>query len=272
MKNYVKSFTWVILILVVLTLGLVIVVQAGGSPRLRVAHAVADGTNADIYIDNKLLYRDIPYKNVSGYQVLASGEHNVKVLPSGVGAETPPVVQGKFPFANDQDYTMIAIGRIGGFELALFTDNNKAPEAVNVKILVIHVALNLPAIDVCLADRNECLVANLGFKNTSEYYVMAPGTYNFVVRQSGTNNVILSKSDSKFSSGVVYTLFIMGVGPTESGLKIVKSTDGGSPPDQPPINGAFLSPEALMVVVVAGLILLTGVGLVGWRLARRKRV
>jgi hypothetical protein len=265
MKVYVKFFIRITLLVGMLTLSLSLAARAGGNPRLRVVHAIANGPNADIYVDNQLIFNNIAYQKVADYQLVGAGQHKIKVVSAGAGTENPPfAIEGTFDFTNDQDYTLVAMGATASPELDLFKDNNKAPDAGKVKIRVIQAVSNLPVVNGCIAGRPECIVNNLPFRNASNYYVGGPGNYTIEVRETASNNVLYSKPEVNFEGSRVYTLFIMGLWPQPADLKIVKSTDWvTSPPTSE--TGAFLSPEALLVVMaVVGIILLAGGSFI-WR-------
>jgi hypothetical protein len=271
MKYNTKYSGLVIMMLFVLIIGAAATAQAQGNPRLRLAHASPDAPAADIYLDNDLFFPNVPFANVTAYHALSVGDHRVRVFIAGTPPQNQAIIDHPFGFGANQDYTMVAMGQVGGIVLQLFPDDNRTPDAGRAKIRIIHAAPKLQTVNVCLVELNQCVVNDLAFTKASGYTAVTAGSYNVQLRRPGTNDVLLASS-LRFEDRFVYTLFVMGISQTEQGLKIVPGVDASPPPVLPPDTGALLSPMALFIVVITMVsLIIVGVGGVwAWRRSRTK--
>ncbi len=267
MKRYFKPIIRLILPLLILSIAWGVVAQAGGSPRVRVMHASPDAPPADIYLDGQRVFANLGYEAVSSYQAVTAGTRRLKVLAAGTDSNAPGVVEADLPFAEGQDYTLVAMGNLQQLEIRQFSDNNTPPEGANkARLRFIHASPDLPAVDVCVTGTNNCLVSNLSFKNATGYALPDVGTYTLGVRRTGSNEMVYT-SVVNLTNGEVYTIFLIGTNDPAKPYKFVMSTDARWEPTQPPTNGAFLSPTALTIVIVVLAILMVG----GWFTWQRLR-
>ncbi len=272
-KSYIKPFVQVAFCLLIgLTLAGV-VVQAGESPRLRVVHASPNAPNADIYVSGNRVFSDVPFSRVSEYELLAAANHTIRVLPAGAESGTPPVIEATLSFVDDQDYTLVAVGRVENLQpWQLVDENNILPQAGEARVRLIHASPDAPAVDICLAGTDDCWVTNLTFKNTSGYISLGAGSYNVDLRRNDSKEVIRNQPDVRFDEGEIYSVFVMGLLEGEPGLQFIRTVDAAHspppppPPPQPPETGAFLSPTALAVLTMS--ILLSAV-VVFWIVRRQ---
>jgi len=271
MKYKAKYSGLVIMMLFVLAIGATITAQAQGNPRLRLVHASPDAPAADVYVDNDLFFQNIPFTNVTAYRTLTAGEHRIRIFVAGTPPQGQAVIDATFSFGGNQDYTMVAMGQVGGIALQLFPDDNRTPNAGQAKIRIIQASPNLQPVNVCLVELNQCVTNDLAFKNASGYTAVSTGSYNVQLRPPGTNEVLFT-SNFGFEDRFVYTLFIMGLWQAEPGLRIISGVDATPPPVLPPVTGALLSPTALLIVVVAvvSLIIVFVGGIWAWRHSRIK--
>ncbi|MBN1994126.1 MAG: DUF4397 domain-containing protein [Anaerolineae bacterium] len=268
MQIFVKRFIPLTLFLW-LVLGLAVVAQTAGSPRLRGVHASSNAPNGDIYLDNfdsGPFFQNVSYRTVTGYRSVSSpGDHTVILLPAGVSPEDPRKGQVGFSFAEGRDYTVVAMGLLENLELRKFDDDNRPPEAGKTHFRVIHASPDTPPVNICLTNQSDCFVRDLHFGNPSGYYKWSAGTYNLDVRDASTGGILYIANNLNLENGVIYTLFIMGLLHGEPNLEVVVTPDEIRPPPEPPVNGAFLSPTLLILMAVIVTALLGGVGFFAWQ-------
>ena len=271
MSSYSKFVIRSILLSIIFIVALVGTAYAGGDPRFRVMNAAPDSPPADIYLDGAKIISNLGYKGVSGYQAVTPGTHRIKVTQAGAGPDAPGVIESDLSFADGQDYTLVAMGRLEGLEFRQFKDDNNPPEGANkAKVRFIHTAMDLGAVDVCGTGQTNCFVTNLTYTNATSYALPDAGTYSLDLRQTGTSNLVKTFPNVRFEKGEVYTIYIVGLVNGSKPLEIVLSTDARWEPQQPPVTGAFLSPTAQVVVLGIFLGLLAGAWLV-WRQVSKLR-
>ena len=262
MKTQLKRFSPIILAILAVCLMGVVSVRAQGGARVRVVHAWPGPQNLDIYFEGNLLFPGLPYGGVSGYTPVPAGNQVVRVLPAGVSLGNPPLIEPTFSFADGRDHTLLILPN----EIQPLEDDNSLPEPGQARIRIIHASPDAPALDICRAGTGECIFTNLTFRSNTGYLTLEAATYNIDIRQTGTNTVLLNISDLRLADQGVYSAFIVGFFQGSPGLQLLTGIpDTGQPPPLPPTTGAFLSPPALILVMIVGL------GLAGgfW-LARRR--
>jgi hypothetical protein len=271
MRLYSKSIIRLILILIIFAIALVGTAHAGGDPRLRVMNGAPDAPPADVYLDGARIISNLGYKAVSGYHALTPGTHRIKVTQAGAGPDAPAVIESDLSFVDGEDYTLVAMGQLQGLEFRQFRDDNTPPEGADKsKVRFIHTSMDLGAVDVCGTGHTSCFVTNLSYTNATSYALPDTGIYSLDLRQTGTNNLVKTFPNVRFNRGEVYTIFIVGMVNGSKPLEIVMSTDARWEPTQPPVNGAFLSPTAQ--VVVFGIFLgLVAAGWLAWRQVAKLR-
>ena len=101
-------------------------------------------------------------------------------------------------------------------QLGLFflTDSISQPAAGKATLRFINVSPDAPAVDLAVKD-SAAFVVNKGFKGFSSFIPKTGGqTYNFEIRQHGTNTVLTTLSGVALNSGLVYTIWLHGLANT----------------------------------------------------------
>ena len=98
--------------------------------------------------------------------------------------------------------------------LFLVTDSISKPAAGKATLRFINVSPDAPAVDLAVKD-SAAFVTNKGFKGFSSFIPKTGDqTYNFEIRQHGTNTVLTTLSGVTLNSGLVYTIWLHGLANT----------------------------------------------------------
>jgi len=98
--------------------------------------------------------------------------------------------------------------------LFLVTDSISKPAAGKATLRFINVSSDAPAVDLAVKD-SAAFVTNKGFKGFSSFIPKTGDqTYNFEIRQHGTNTVLTTLSGVTLNSGLVYTIWLHGLANT----------------------------------------------------------
>ncbi|MCB0163895.1 MAG: DUF4397 domain-containing protein [Anaerolineae bacterium] len=283
--------------LVIQILGIFLLLLAVGSslsyadqrPRLRVVHAATGLQNIDIYVNDLLFFDNIDFQFISDYTPVDAGERTIKVRPAGVSPEDPTMREVTEAYSTDQEYTIMVAGRIRGIDYWRLTDDNRLPGDGTSKVRIVHAATYTPTAEFCLGD----VCRTLAFKETSDYFLLDPGLYQPRIRLNGVEMTSLNAPPLELVNNSVHTVFMIGqLQDQPTALRLLYTLDAGEhqipsypmpfppgasrppggdqpagpPPIYPPVTGAFLSPQAIGVLIGAALILL---GCVGFWVARR---
>lgn len=98
--------------------------------------------------------------------------------------------------------------------LFLVTDSISKPASGKATLRFINVSPDAPAVDLAVKD-SAAFVTNKGFKGFSSFIPKTGGqTYNFEIRQHGTNKVLATLLGVTLNSGLVYTIWLHGLANT----------------------------------------------------------
>lgn len=175
-------------------------------PRLRAVNASLRVPVADIYLGDRLYFRNIYFSNISNYVPVDGGKKDVRVRPTGV-VDSPPISEREWEFKDDRDYTMLILSTPGGMDRPwVFEDNNKGvllPGETRVRL--VHASLDMPALQICVGEVCEILA----YRETSDYLTIKQGTYSLVLRPAGNDAIEPVVLPVTFSAGEVYTVFVL---------------------------------------------------------------
>lgn len=168
--------------------------------RVRAAHLSPDAPNVDVLVDGNAVLTDVPFKAVSGYLLLNSGEYQIDVNVTGTAntvlSATPDLEPGDV-------FTLAAVNFVASLEALLISDDLSAPETGNAHVRVVHASPDAPNVDVYV-DGAEVLT-DVPFKAVSDYLPVAAGDRNLQVNATGTNATVIDVTPT-LEDGGIYTV------------------------------------------------------------------
>ena len=220
--------------------------------QVRVAHLSPDAPNVDVYVNGGVALTDVPFQAISAYLPLAAGSYDITVYATGT--TTNPVIDENLSFVSGKAYTVAATGLLNGsgdqaFAPAVYEDDLTA-DTGKARVRLLHASPDAPNVDITLTD-GTVLLANVPFRQASNYLPVDPGTYDLQVRVAGTETVALSFGGVPLSGGAVLTVVANGL-LSDASLNAIAAADvtGENPPriDLPAataqIRVGHLSPDA----------------------------
>lgn len=277
-KSYIQLS--LILLMVFVFFGIIVRADSHNQPRVRIAHVAPGISNVDVYVEGTISFRDVFYRYISDYIPVKLGDENVDIEVRLTGPRSAETVGGNVPhtLSADQDYTFVVAGTLNHIERWRLDDNNELPGTGTSKVRIVHASLDTPSAEICLTDVCHTLV----FKQSSDYFLMDPGTYHPTVRLNGTEKVFIKVPPLLLQNNGVHTIFLVGQIDGPLGLQLLYTYDAGEladtypPPDHPfgngpggvnppaplypPVTGTFLSLRAIEMIVGTVLILVGGIG------------
>jgi hypothetical protein len=152
------------------------VFAAGNPAYMRIAHAVANMTDVDVYLDGTGAPRlsNFMFGGVTDYAPVAAGTHQIEVTAAGK------------PLASAFISTTVTLDAGGYYTLAAVGDSTKtAPLAVfsddesimtgKAKVRLYHLSTDVGLAEVSTG--GHVLIQSIGFEQASEYLAINPGTY-----------------------------------------------------------------------------------------------
>ncbi len=170
--------------------------------RVRVIHASPDAPAVDVFVDGNRVLTDVPFFAASDYLELAPGEHRFQVAPAGEAAESS-VIDTTATLEAGMAYTVAATGLLENIQPTVFVDDLSAPADGQVKVRVLHLVPDAPAVDVSVQD-GDTLISGLEFPNASDYLEVPADTYDLVVTPSGDDTVVIDLTGTALEAGTIY--------------------------------------------------------------------
>jgi hypothetical protein len=183
--------------------------QPEADAALRVAHLSPDAPNVDVYVDGDTVLEDVPFRAVSEYLELPSGEYDVMITAAG---DMDTVVFDQPLEVPEGEFTAAAIGELADenepFALEVYTDDTSNPEGM-ARVRLIHASPDAPNVDVTAG--GDVLLEDVPFGAAGAIEVPA-GEYELEVRPATENNDgdVVATFELAPEAGVVYTAAAVG--------------------------------------------------------------
>lgn len=183
--------------------------EPASEASLRVAHLSPDAPNVDVYVDGDAVLEDVPFRTVSDYLELPTGDYPVEITAAG-DAET--VVFDEELTVPEGDFTAAAIGELAEenqpFAVEVYEDDLSDP-GEDARVRLIHAAPDAPNVDVTVD--GEPLFEDVAFGAAGTVEVPADD-YTLEVRPatSEVDGEVVATFDVSPEAGTVYTAFAVG--------------------------------------------------------------
>lgn len=184
----------------------------GGSDdeaTVRVFHASPDAPNVDVLVDGGTVLENVPYTAASEFLPIDAGDHLLEVNVTGTDTT---VIGAHSLFEKDQDYMVVAAGKVASIFPLVFTVDRSEPEAGTARIRVLHSAPSAPNVDVYVTAPGagiagtEPTLSNVPFKVMSDYLPVPAGTYDIAVTVAGTKSIAIRADGLEIADGLVATV------------------------------------------------------------------
>ena len=182
---------------------------AGEEALVRVVHASPDAPNVDVFVDDESALEDVPFRTVSDYLSLTSGEYDVRITAAG-DADTV-VFEDTVAVEAGTASSLVALGELNddSFEVRAFTDDVTSVGDDEARVKVVHCSPDAPAVDVVPAGGSDPLFTDLAFGEGSDHATIPAGAYTLEVRPAG-GDTAAATFDVEFEGGTASTGFAMG--------------------------------------------------------------
>lgn len=233
---------------------------AASTARVRLVYLSPDSAlgDVDFYVDGRKALGKAVYDTESTYQTVATGQHTFEVRKAGAAASSVPEAQVQQSL--DAGYYSVFVGgKVGSptcpVKAVIFNDDFATPPAGKVVARFVHMAPEVPGVDVILNDAsNTVLFKNVSCFQGSAYSTFPTGKYPVALVQTGQTTPQLFQTEANLTrAGVVYTL--VGAGGVNEPVSLVSILDAASAGNAP--QGAAATGEggaALREMLPLGLI------------------
>lgn len=175
--------------------------------RLRAVHNVANGPQVDVYLDDKIVLRGVPYKAISDYLEIPAGNHMISVKAAGTDNV---VINGEVNLANGVSYTFIVHGALR-IEPLLVDDTLDCPELGQTHVRLINAAATFGPIDAYMNGVKVFDNIRYGELENPEYISIEADTLDFVIMVANNQIPIVGPISIKLRNGGIYTIITSGI-------------------------------------------------------------
>ena len=177
----------------------------------RVIHLSPDAPEVDIdfeLIEVEQTVVGLSYGEASAYTEISSGI--TKVIIKDKNSLEVAIVDNPV-FAIDIDNTVYAVNLWANIEV-IQSEDDRSTDPAKAKVRFVHASPDAPAVDVrTVSPAGAPVFANAAFKDISDYVLVDPGDYTFVVTQAGDNvNAVVTFDPAALEVSKIYTVIAIG--------------------------------------------------------------
>lgn len=194
---------------------------------IRFLHAIPEDITVDIYVNGKLLLRNVNYQDFSLYYTAIPGTYNIRVYKAGTTKNA--IVTKNVKLNQNTIYTCCAIGCPNEgipAELDIISDNGKIRPENKGYMRFCHISPNSPAVDIYIND--VLVVSGIEYEDTSNYLALNECVYSMKIKAYKTDDVILSNPKVEIKTGNYYTTYVVGLLEKEPSLQVLIPLEGAS--------------------------------------------
>ena len=189
---------------------------------VRCVHAIPYAPSVDIYFDDKKVFSDLSFGNVTNYIEIAPKTYSVKLYKSGTH-ENPIIEESIQVTPNSMSTINITFENN---EIAFFTldDSNANSNPLLSYVRFINLSPTAPLLSLRVPN-GIVLFNEASYLKTNNYYPTSPGIYNFIVSASdGKFNKYIS--NIHLTKNLAITIYMIGLYDEKPPLGYVLLKDG----------------------------------------------
>ncbi len=187
---------------------------------VRFLHAVPEGEEVDIYINNVPFYKGLEFTEFSPYVYVPQGNYTVTIYLEDT--QENPIVNEKIDVNVNELVTIAITGESEDIKLLSIVEETEVVSGSNAKVRVVHLSPNAPAVNI-VADNQE-LFANVKYRDVTPYIAIPAKEYTVNVEEARTNRII-RQNQVTINPGRIYTFYAVGNIPN---AQILQSLDGAT--------------------------------------------
>ena len=187
---------------------------------VRYLNVLPSKKSVDIYVNNKLLYADIKYKDFTPYVYMDNKSYKIDVNEAG----TKNVLIKTTFILPDQDLFTLAITGNVSQESIIIVDEDLYQKVSKTQAVqrFVNLSPNLPIADIFY--NSKPVVDDIDYRDQTLYDYLNPGQYLVSVKENLSGNNIVS-SNITFKASRIYSIYIIGNPPN---VELLQSVDGNT--------------------------------------------
>jgi hypothetical protein len=123
---------------------------------LRAVHASPDAPAVDVLVNDKVVLKNVSYRDASRFLHTPAGKTNVKVNVAGTATT---VIGADLDLMAKTAYTVLAVNKVAAIEPLVIADDGMKADKRKTKVRVVHASPDIPAVDVYVSAPDAALPA-----------------------------------------------------------------------------------------------------------------
>ena len=186
--------------------------------QFKIVNASSVPSPLNVFVDQDLALSNVPYANATAYRTVTTGRRNLTVEATATPGATLLSINPLLASATDT--SIVLLGPAGAMTAVTYADSNYPPAAGRANVRFVN-SSDIPAVDVYanFSKQVDALAMNgaspvLGFDADA-----ASGTnYEIDFHVAGSTQTSLQLPAVTFVGGKLYTIYLVGSGPTLAGV------------------------------------------------------
>jgi len=192
---------------------------------IRFLHAVPNTppVNVDIYVNKKLIVKNLKYEDFTEYIPSRSGVHSIQIFPAGNKIEQ--LLDIRIPAEPDKIYTIAIIGTVENIEAEAFEDEFMQDKST-AYMRFINLSPYDTSFDISIDDID--VVYDLEYMEKTDYLMIPGGKHTMKIFLQPENVRVVSHPNMVLKNGNVYTSYIVGLEDGNPEIQVLIPLDGSS--------------------------------------------
>lgn len=179
----------------------------------------------DIYLNNRLFFRNIKYRGFSDYLPFPAGTYNITVFSAGTSIN--PILNRMLFIPSEKILTMAITGNYPNIDILPVEDVIMPKISNKALVKFINLSKDSPNLSVSIQNRRT-IFSNIPFGGTSNYEPLDPGIYQFNINDSASGKRFLYVPNIRLTSNRFYSLYTIGNFSNPPGMQLLIPLDGNS--------------------------------------------
>jgi hypothetical protein len=195
---------------------------------VRVVNAAPSGSHFDLFAGDLLLFDGLSFKAVTPYRAVDGQRYAFALRPAGM-TQAKPLASNTEGLQDGEFYTAIAMPGDGQPRLRVVNDRHVQPAAGRALVRVIHAGADAGRIHVRAAGATDKLFDGVDYQAVTDYRDATPVSGAIEIVGDGQAAPVLVSFNTRIDAGRIYTIVIVGGGPSGSALEAFLIEDALSP-------------------------------------------
>ena len=183
---------------------------------IRFLHAIPEGEEVDVYINDTPFYEDLDFADFSPYVYVPKGNYTVNVYLADTREN--PILSQNINVGVNQLVTMAISGENNDIKLVPVVEEVVVVSGNNSNIRVVHLSPNAPGVDVSVD--GETLFEDIKFGEGTDYVDLNPRTYNVNILLNSDKSIALPLKIT-LNPNKIYTIYVIGNPPKLEAIQVI---------------------------------------------------